>query len=351
MKRTKVAFITSVVAGNKYRGIGVYSENLFKAIKESGKIDIEWSCYNANFDRYDLVHFPYFDPFFLTLPLVKKKPSVVTVHDLIPLKYPDYFPVGIRGKIKWQIQRFSLKKARMILTDSQFAKGDIIRFGGIDQKKIKVIHLGVGKEFRKIGDKKRLLETKKKLNLPNEFLLYVGDINYNKNIKGLISVYSEFSKRQEKLDLVLVGKGFVTASSPLSEIKKQIYYLGLEEKVHRVGYVKQDDLVNIYNLAKVYLQLSLAEGFGLPVLEAMACGTPVIASNRSSLPEIVGNSAVLVDPLDREKIIGAIGKVLHFGAINYQNEVEERIAWAKKFTWEKCAGETIEVYKKVVDLT
>lgn len=342
----KVALIKPPFIGHTHRGTGVYAVQLFKAISQFNEADIEFVNYKDNLERFEVIHYPYFDPFFLTLPVIKKKPRVVTVHDLIPLKFPRFMPAGLRGRLKWQLQRFSLLQANTIITDSNASKDDIKKYTGIVDTKIKVIYLGVGEEFKLIRSAIILDKVRKKYNLPQEFILHVGDVNYNKNISNLIQAFGLVSKKFPSLHLLLIGNGFVNPSNQLTEVFSTINTLRLNDKIHRISHIVTSDLVAIYNLASLYSQVSFAEGFGLPVLEAMACGTATVVSNVSSLPEVVGSAALLVDPYNIESIADGILTLLNDKSARDKviNNGLERI---KLFNWGKCAQETIIVYESI----
>lgn len=347
MKRLKIALINPPLPGHKQRGIGTYTEELFNALKKADEIDIVAVDINQNLSKFDLIHYPYFDPFFLTLPIVKDKPTIVTVHDLIPLNYPDKFPRGLRGEIKWFVQKQSLKAAKNIITDSYASKKDIVKFTGISEEKINVIYLGVREEFKVIKSQKILDEVKVKYSLPKKFILYVGDVNYNKNILGIIKSFSEVTKKNKDINLILVGNGFINDSIQLSEINNLISEFRLKEKVKKIGYIALSDLVGVYNLAKVYLQPSFAEGFGLPVLEAIACGCPVVTSNISSLPELVDDAALLVDPKNAEDIVKSILKIIDNSTLR-EAITKRGLQRVREFNWVRCASETLNIYKKVI---
>lgn len=341
-----VALVTPVLAGHTHRGTGTYTENLYKGLRDSG-VKVTLVTQKDNFFSFDIIHYPYFDPFFLTLPLLKGCPTVVTVHDLIPLKYPHHFPKGIRGYIKWQIQRYSLRKSKAIITDSLASKNDILKFCQIPKNKIYPISLGIGGEFKVITEKNILERTRKKFKLPENFILYVGDINYNKNVLGLLEAFRLVSKSLPGLHLILVGIGFTTLSIPLSKILQLINVPELKAKVHRVGLVTSSDLISLYNLAKIYVQPSYAEGFGLPVLEAMACGCPVIVSNASSIPEIVGDAGIFFNPYETHTLAQKIISLYQNG--EEQNILQKKgLQWVKKFTWEKCCDKVINVYHSIL---
>jgi len=329
---------------NRFRGVGIYTQQLVKSL-QSLKIS-NFSCQlvedKTMIGDSDLIHYPFFDLFFLTLPLKKTKPTVVTIHDVIPLIFPEHYSSGVRGNLKFQTQKFSLKGVKAIITDSKNSKKDIIRYLGYSQKKIYVVPLASAKEFKPINNQQILGSIKKRYQLPEKFVLYVGDVNYNKNIPGLIKALAGL---KEKMSLVLVGKAFMDENlKETQEILRLIDSLKLGKKVRRLGWIPDKDLVAVYNLASVYCQLSFYEGFGLPVLEAMVCGCPVVASKTSSLPEICGQAAVMVDPNNLNEIIKGLNK-----ALEKKEELRAKgFKQVKKFSWQKTAQETYEVYQKVV---
>lgn len=343
MIKLHIAFVEPELSGHKLRGTGVYSGKLFESLQKRTDIDIRKVRLYESLDGFDLVHYPYFDPFFLTLPFVKKIKTVITVHDLIPLKYPKYFPTGFKGFIKWQIQKKLLGFADAILTDSKASARDITSIAGISKAKVNVIPLGVNEEFKKL-DKNETSKVKNKFNLPDKYLLYVGDINYNKNIPGLIHSFCRIRKEFPDVGLVLVGEGFVRPSPSLYDINILIKSLKIEDSVHILGSVELKDLAGLYNLAALYIQLSFDEGFGLPVLDALACGCPVLCSSAGSLPEIAGNCAILVDPNNIEDIQN---KLLAALKNDHKILIEKGIKRAKSYTWQKCADCTVEVYKQL----
>ncbi|MBI4089671.1 MAG: glycosyltransferase family 4 protein [Candidatus Levybacteria bacterium] len=333
--------------GHAVRGVGAYTRNLLAALKKQKEIELVEKTENC-----DVVHYPYFDLFFLTLPLIKPKPTVVTVHDVIPLIYPEHYKAGLRGLLKFQIQKYSLTAASAIITDSETSKKDIVRFLDVPQEKVHVAHLAAGNEFRKMEDGGWRVEIRKKYGLPERFILYVGDVNYNKNIPGLIQAFNHLtiqpSNNSTNLKLVLVGDVFKNETLPeIKEIFQLIKRLNLEDKIMAPGFVPTEELVYLYNLATVYCQPSFYEGFGLPVLEAMACGCPVVVAKTQSLVEIAGGAAIFVDPKDTKDIADGISKV-----INYRETRDmlskSGIERAKEFSWGKTAKKTIEVYHKVL---
>ncbi len=334
--------VSPLETGHQFRGVGFYTKRLVKALKE---FDRE-NEYILSTGRQppatsDLVHYPYFDLFFLTLPMKKIAPTVVTIHDVIPLIFPEKYPKGIKGWLKFQIQKFSLKGAKAVITDSQNSKKDIIKYLGFPKEKSYVIPLAAGEEF------KPLAKTRRKYSLPERFVLYVGDINWNKNIPGLVRACEK-----AKIPLVIVGKQAVSQDYDRAHPENQDL-VWLQKKIEEnplltaLGFVSTQDLVAIYNLASVYCQPSFYEGFCLPVLEAMACGTPVVCSQTSSLPEVVGEAAVLVDPSNADDVYRGIKRLIEDEKLS-DSLRQKGLQQARRFSWQKTARETINVYKKVL---
>lgn len=332
------------------RGVGFYTLNLFNSLKKLDddnsyllKREKEEGIRKEKEEKVDLIHYPYFDPFFLTLPLVKNKPVVVTVHDLTPLKFPQHYPSGIRGKIKWQIQKTSLKGTRAIITDSENSKKDLIEIASLPKDKISVVYLAPGRGFKKLEEENYKFKIKKAYQLQDRFVLYVGDLNWNKNVKGLVKAVS---KVNQKVKLVLVGSAFKEENlKELKELKRLIKKLKLDNKVKLLGFIPNKDLVAIYNLATLYIQPSFYEGFGLPVLEAMSCGCPVLCSNQASLPEVGGLSVEYFNPFKKEELEKKL--VLLVTNKDKLREMSNKgLKQAQKFSWKKTALETREIYKK-----
>ena len=200
--------VSPLKTGHKVRGVGFYLENLKNALVKYFPQN-EYVFFESGEklpSDIDLVHFPYFEPFFLALPIYKRFKTVVTVHDLTPIVFPEAFPRGLRGQMKWQMQRFSLKRADAILTDSQSSKEDIHKHAGIKESKIHVVPLAAGEQFRRLKiDDSRFRNIREKYGLPERFLLYVGDVTWNKNLPRLIGAVKKL-----KLPLVMIGKSLVS---------------------------------------------------------------------------------------------------------------------------------------------
>lgn len=343
----KVAVDTSALFGpSKFRGIGKYTSKLIEALRLESQVEVIETKDSKVPEDVDVVHYPYFDFFFLTLPLRKRHKAIVTIHDCTPLVFPKYYPPGIKGKVKFFLQKFSLKKVSAVLADSESSKNDIIRYLGVPSEKIQVVYLAPDPIYQRITKNAFLNLMAEKYCLPEEFVLYVGDVNYNKNLSGLVKAVKLI--KNLKVDLVLVGKSFENNElSEVKNLKKLIDSLGLKERVKILGFVPDKDLMGIYNLAKVFCMVSLYEGFGLQILEAMASGCPVVTGNVSSLPEIAGGAAVLVDPYKIEEITVGIEKLIRDEKFR-SKIVDAGLKRAGEFSWQKTAKETIKVYEKIL---
>ena len=327
---------------SKNRGIGSYTRELINALAVLNKED---KIIPTSHDYFslgaDLVHFPFFDPFFLTLPLRRPLPTVVTIHDLIPLKYPSHFPRGLKGEIKWRLQKLKVKGVEQIVTDSQASKQDIVRILGVSKDKVTVIPLASASDPL---EKSMIPKVKLAYSLPERFILYVGDINWNKNVVGLINNFSRLDSKSTHL--VLVGKSFVGPVVPeLRAIKRAISKSQSKDRIHLIGYVPSHHLPAVYRLADIYCQPSLDEGFGLTLLEAMKVGCPVVSSDRGSLKEVGGPGALYFDP--EKNMLAALNKALSSRALRAKLSALGTKR-SKEFTWEKTATLTHKVYEKVL---
>lgn len=343
--------ISPLESGHKVRGTGFYLQNLKTSLLNRYP-DNTYVFFGKKIELpkdIDLIHFPYFDPFFRTLPFIKKYKTVVTVHDLIPLVFPKEFPAGIKGSVKWNIQKNLLQKVDAIVTDSDCSQKDIIRLIGIKKEKVHVIYLAAGDTFTKLElSKSRIKEFREKYKLPERFLLYVGDVTWNKNLPRLIDAV-----KQTFVPLVLIGKALGEKNYDIrnpwnKDLVKVQEMIKNDSRFITVGFISSKDLVIFYNIATALIMPSLYEGFGLPVLEAMKCGCPVITTNESSLPEIAGNAAFYIDPYDVTSITKGIEKV--YSDENLRNELKKKgEIQVKKFDWRKTADKTMAVYKKVYE--
>lgn len=320
----KIGFVTSPLHdANAVRGVGTYTRRLLPELKKQASnfgLEIVENDISAK-----IVHFPFFDLFKHTLPVIKSTKTVVTIHDVIPLEFPDHYPPGIHGWLNLQLQKLALSEVEKVITVSYHCIKTIHKHLNVPHSKLKLIYEAADPIFKKVS------KPKNKYNLPKKFILYVGDINYNKNIPNLVT-----AARTANLPLVIVGRQAAELEKLDLSHPELAHLSNLSLKsVLRLGFVSDADLVDIYNLATVYCQPSFAEGFGLPVVEALACGTPVACSGTSSLPEIAGDSATYFNPHDVDDIYRAI-----INAKPPQNK--------PRFSWEETAKLNLMTYREIL---
>jgi glycosyltransferase involved in cell wall biosynthesis len=345
-KKMKIAIdISSTKSDHKFRGIGFYTQNLVEQLKKLQDKNFQLITFSKQKPTVDLYHFPAFSPFFFSLAFNLINQSVITIHDLIPLQFPKYFSAGVKGNLRWQIQKRFLKKAKKIITDSQASKKAITEIANIPQKKIEVVYLGANPVFKPLSNNKRLQQIGQKFNLPKKFVLYVGDLNWNKNVNLLAQACIEL-----KLSLVVVGKQAINQNidtqHPWNQELAKFQKLAQENKeiIKCLGFVSDEELNAIFNLASCLVCPSLAEGFGLPVLEAMQAGCPVICSNSSSLPEVGGEAVLYFDPRSKTELKKQLEKIWENPKMS-DDLRKKGIEQAKKFSWQKTAQQTLEIYK------
>lgn len=286
----------------------------------------------------DIFHSPDF-----SLPPLRSARGVVTVHDLSFLRLPEHADPGLRDYLQKAVPR-AVARAHRVLADSENTKRDLIELLRVAEEKISVVPAGVETRFRPVRDTIRLAEVQKRYNLPDWFILSVGTLEPRKNLTRLITAYAQM-RRQTGLPhaLVLAGKpGWLYEG-----IYDQVTQEGLEDHVRFTGFIDDADLPALYTLADLLAFPSLYEGFGLPPLEAMACGTPVVCSNNSSLPEAVGSAALLVDPTDVDGLADAMARVLGNASLRARLGDLGR-AQAARFTWDAAARKLLEAYQLAV---
>lgn len=345
-----VAFDTSALTnGNKVRGVGVYTTLLLEALeKYASEVKVKPFQRGKSIPKEaDIIHYTYFDPFNLDLPTTSSYPRVVTVHDLIPLVFPDKFPSGVRGFITWQIQRIALRNCDRIITDSQCSKSDIARIVPYPEDNIDVVYLASHEDFKVNTNPDEIKIVKKKYSIVKPFFLYVGDVNWNKNVTTLIDAYAYFREKYSlNADLALVGGSFLSENLvETQQINHIIKEHKLEKYIHRLGHITRDELRSLYVEAVALIQPSFYEGFGLPIIEAMTSGGIVIASEGGSLKEVVGPS-IRIEATKMESMVEAMDKAMNMTAQERTNYKKKAAAWVSQFSWKRVAAETIQSYEK-----
>lgn len=334
-------------SAHKVRGVGKYI-NLLKNNLErfDSKNTYIFTPYTDKVES-DIVHYPYFDPFFITLPLVKKRKTVVTVHDVIPLVHKKEFPVGLRGEAKLQVNKFLLNKCDRIITDSYASQEDIQTVLNVPIDKIFPVYLSVDDFYAKkqitLTDKKDLI---RKYLLPEKFVMYVGDVTWNKNLPRLVEAV-----KLTQVPLVMVGKAILEPRfdihNPWNKDKVKVM-IGTQNDPNfiKLGFVPDEDLALLYNIAQALIMPSLDEGFGLPILEAMRSGCPVVTSRFGSLPEVGGDAVLYVNALDINDIKSGIHQITTDESLRNKC-IEKGYTQAAKFSLKKMVQDTVKVYESV----
>ncbi|MBB5441222.1 glycosyltransferase involved in cell wall biosynthesis [Pedobacter sp. AK017] len=290
-------------------------------------------------NSFNLYHCPGY-----ILPFFSKTSNVVTIHDLMAIDYPKLCQNETAAYFNMFLPN-TIKNAQKIITVSNVVKNDILnKYSKIDESKIEVIYPGIGKHFQKIPDTHVNELVKKKYNLPPKYFLFVGNLEPKKNIERIIEAYHEL-KKNVNIDhkLLIVGR----RAWKFSSIFKLVVQKKLQSEVLFLGYVNENDLPSIYSSAEIFIFPSIYEGFGIPVLEAMACGCPTIISNRGALPEISGGICLQVDPFSITEIVNAVSTLLMHAQFR-ELSIIKGINWSKKFTWDLSAEKTDKLYNSLI---
>lgn len=288
--------------------------------------------------RVDLVHGPA-----ALVPLLSRGfKTVVTIHDLVPFTHPDTVPKKYATYMRALLRR-SVKRVDHIITDSRSTQYDLVKLLAVDPARVSVTPLAASDEFRPIDDDSKLDQVCKRHGITRPFVLYLGNLEPRKNLVRLAWAFKRTVRQLGGgVQLVIGGQAAWLAE------RLQAGWQDLEtgREVVFTGYLAQEELPLLMNAAKVFAFPSLYEGFGLPVLEALACGTPVLTSDRGSLPEVAGDAALIIDPEDVGQMAGALERIL------CDTELSAKLAeagpiQAAKFSWARCAQETSEIYQRV----
>ena len=275
------------------------------------------------------------------VPLCKVCPQITTVHDLTAYLFPEthnlFSSCYYRLLMPWTV-----KAADRVIAISKSAKSDLTRLLGVPSEKVCVIHHGKDERFTPHRDESRLARLRTKYGLTKKVILFVGGIDLRKNPSCLVRAFAMLKSLHKSHTLVLTG-GF---GDHYNSICTRLREWGVEDDVVFPGYVPGEELADFYRLAEVFVYPSLYEGFGLPVLEAMACGVPVITSNVSAMPEVAGDAAILVEPNNIEGLAAAIERVLADTALR-QGLVEKGLRRSQLFSWKQAACDTLDLYRKV----
>ena len=352
-------------------GIGSYIQNLISALPELrtkhtysllvAPDDVqriqcpqEWLKHSTPYKRYslgelmllgrqarklgaDILHEPHY-----TLPTGLKRRSVVTIHDLIHLKMPQFFSPAQRLYARTVISH-AVRHAGAVIVDSQKTKDDILDEFKVQEQDVEVIHLGVRPIFRRLEDRALVERFRFASALRRPYVLYVGNVKPHKNIPTLLRAFAQVRAQRDDIELVFVG-GSCKEDKGLSELAQRLGIVGAVRDLHRVS---DEELICAYNGAEVLVLPSLYEGFGYPVLEAMACGTPTVVSSGGSLPEVAGIASLIVDPSRQDELAEALLKVVNDPEMKRDLIAKGKIN-AQRFSWRATAGRTVDIYERVL---
>jgi len=300
----------------------------------------QWQIpFEAARSHADVLHFPHFD-----LPWATPGRIVATIHDLKYIAHPEFFPHFEESKrlAMHLMMAFTCRRSQLILCDSKWTAQDLHARIGVPKQKLRPVPLGVDERLFISSLPDALQELRQRMHLDQPFILFVGERRPHKNLIGLMKAFSLFRRMSNQpYQLVIAGKSYADYQEP-ETIAKQF---GLSDSICFLDYVAEFDLPVLYQAAEAFISLSHYEGFGLPILEAMASGTPVVAANCTALPEVVGEAGMLVDPDNPDQAADALRQIVRGGA-----QREQMIALgserARQYTWERTAQKTLEIYRE-----
>ena len=353
----KIGIDAQTTLGEK-TGFGFYLSNLINNLQKIDKentyclfkpeIDKDlstpqrliWDQYHipklAQKNNVDILHQPCF-----SAPIFYKGKVIVTIHDIIAILFGKDIPFFSRQFFS-KIMPYSYSRADRIIAISEHTKNDIVKYLRISPEKIRVIPLAADDEYYKDVSENKIVSLKRKYKISDKYMLHIGTLNPRKNLLFLIKVYSQIVKTFPNYQLVITGKKGWYYQSLFDLVDE----LKLNDKVIFTGYIDDKEKPAFYKGASLFLFPSLYEGFGLPPLEAMASGVPVISSNTSSLPEVIGEAGILLSPTDELGWVRSIKQVLQDKNLQKVLSKKSQIQ-ASNFSWEKNARQTLEVYKEV----
>ena len=319
--------------GDNFRTVPDWSGNY--SIREQLSIPLD-----LRREKVDLFHAPHY-----VLPPLTPCRSVVTIHDCIHLRFPQYLP----NRLAYVYARSSLwiatHRASRVLTVSETSKRDILRYFHVPESRIDVIYNAIDERLGQAPSATELAEVRERYQLNDPFVLYTGNIKPHKNLERLIEAFHALRLGGlDQVKLLIIGDEI----SKYPALRRAVHRYKLHKHVRFFGFVPDKTLASLYRLASVFVFPSLYEGFGLPPLEAMAAGTPVITSNVSSLPEVVGNAAILIDPYEPDSIAEAMRRVLTDAPL--REELREKgLARVKEFSWERSVQRVRQIYTEVIE--
>jgi glycosyltransferase involved in cell wall biosynthesis len=288
-------------------------------------------------DVPNLLHVQYTGPLFCPVPMV------VSIHDVSFLEFPQYFTQYRASQLRFTVRR-TAERAAVILTPSEFSRRSILRHYNLDESKVVAVPNAVSNQFRPIAREAALAAVRQKFGVPGPFVLTVGDLQPRKNHMGLLNAFAETIQAHPQLPHHLVFVGKETWYS--KELHRAVERSSISGRVHFTGFVEDSDLVHFYGACDLFVFPSFYEGFGLPILEAMACGRAVACSNTTAMPEVADAAGILFDPHSKEEMVRAIGDVLLDPELRVRLE-RLGLNRAGLFSWERAAERTLDVYAQV----
>jgi len=281
---------------------------------------------------------------FTLVPWYPTRHRLLTVHDVAPDVHPEFFPPAVRWRFRWLMAR-GVRCAQRVLVPSQATRRELLAHYDVPEEKVAVIPIGVTPRFAAAPRRERPVRIAGRT-LPPDCILAVGRLHVRKNLERVLQAFARVTaRRADRPLLVLVGRDML---GDQRRILRAISRLGVEEDVWCPGHVSDADLAQLFAAARVFVFVSLHEGFGLPPLEAMAQGVPVIASNVSAMPEVLGDAALLVDPFDVEQIAAAMERVLSDAALAHELSARGR-EWVARYDWGTVARATLRLYEEVAN--
>ena len=291
-------------------------------------------------DRPDLLHVQY------TAPLGCPVPVVVSVHDVSFLVHPEYFPKLRALQLRWTVER-TIRSATRILTGSDFSRDSIIQaYGESCARKIVVVPNAAASGLRPISREGAIAAVRERFHIAKPFILSVGDLQPRKNHIGLIAAFAELVRAYPQLTHHLMLAGKDTWFSP--KVREAARQSGVADRIQFAGFVSDDDLLHLYNACDLFVFPSFYEGFGLPVLEAMACGRAVACSRTSSIPEVADGAGIMFDPYSSSEMVSAMADLLRDAELRARME-RLGLQRASRFSWRATAQQTLEVYREVAE--
>lgn len=288
-------------------------------------------------EKFDLIHYPHFNS-----PILYPKKSICTIHDLTPFFFPGHKAQS--GWRRWAYRavfRSTVKKASRIIAVSESTKRDIIKYFHVNPNKISVTYEGVDERFKKIDNHGIINEIKKKFGITKPYIFFVGVWRSHKNIDGLIKAFNLLKKKHQiDCQLVLGGREDLHYTKVRRQIEKSPY----KKDILTLGYVAEDTLPILYSHAELFVLPSFIEGFGLIAIEAAACGCPVVSTNTSSMPEVLGDSALFFNPTNVNEIAEKIHQLLASPSLK-QSLIEKGEKNIQRFDWRHCAEQTLKIYQ------